>query len=135
MAAATAPQPCSPSNFTRATMSRDSCYCTRIMANTRRCWRALKHRAERRRSVWRHQASRLMNWLRERITHIRLTDHGCMLRGYSRRIVNRMNAYGETNIFIPALGYTFAQNPAEIEVAHDKRFAGDSKYSFYALIR
>src|SRR5260364_2404 len=65
-------------------------------------------RAQRRRSVWRHQASRL---------------------------VNRMNAYGETNIFIPALGYTFAQNPAEIEVAHDKRFAGDSKYSFYALIR
>src|SRR5260364_352521 len=92
-------------------------------------------RAQRRRSVWRQQASRLMNWLRERITHIRLTDHVCMLRGYSRRIVNRINAYGETNIFIPALGYTFAQNPAEIEVAHDKRFAGDSKYSFYALIR
>src|SRR5260364_419133 len=157
MAAATAPQPCSPSNFTRATMSRDSCYCTRIMANTRRCWRALKHRAEKKslRStlIWKTRRKKLAKWLsrcaRPRLcrddsraaaaqcmaasgiaphelaartdTHIRLTDHGCMLRGYSRRIVNRMNAYGETNIFIPALGYTFAQNPAEIEVAHDKR--------------
>ncbi len=92
-------------------------------------------RAQRRRSLWRHQASRMMNWLRERITHIRLTDHGCMLRGYSRRIIDRINAYGETNIFIPALGYTFAQNPTEIEVMHDKRFAGDSKYSLYDLIR
>lgn len=92
-------------------------------------------RAQRQRSLWRHQASRVMNWLRERITHIQLTDHGCMLRGYSRRIIDRINRYGETNIFIPALGYTFAQNPTEIEVTHDKRFAGDSKYSLYDLIR
>ena len=30
---------------------------------------------------------------------------------------------------------TFAQNPTEIEVAHEERFAGQSKYSLYSLIR
>jgi undecaprenyl-phosphate 4-deoxy-4-formamido-L-arabinose transferase len=92
-------------------------------------------RAQRQRSFWRHKASRIMNWVRERITHIRLTDHGCMLRAYSRAIVDKINRYGETNIFIPALGYTFAQNPVEIEVGHEMRFAGQSKYSLYGLIR
>jgi undecaprenyl-phosphate 4-deoxy-4-formamido-L-arabinose transferase len=37
--------------------------------------------------------------------------------------------------FIPALAYTFAQNPTEIEVGHEERAAGESKYSLYSLIR
>ena len=41
-------------------------------------------RAKREDSLWRHVASRLMNRVRERITHIRMTDQGCMLRAYSR---------------------------------------------------
>ncbi len=92
-------------------------------------------RAKRGHSLWRHKASRFMNWVRERITSVRLTDHGCMLRGYSRRITDMINNYNETNIFIPALGYSFATNPTEIEVGHAERFAGDSKYSLYGLIR
>ena len=39
------------------------------------------------------------------------------------------------NTFIPALAYTFAQKPVEIEVAHEERFAGESKYSLYSLVR
>lgn len=92
-------------------------------------------RGQRSRSIWRHKASRTMNWLRERITPVRLTDHGCMLRAYSREIIERINRYTETNIFIPALGYVFAQNPTEITVGHEARFAGESKYSLYDLIR
>ena len=46
-----------------------------------------------------------------------------------------INRCGEINTFIPALAYTFAQNPVEIEVAHEERFAGESKYSLYSLIR
>ena len=33
------------------------------------------------------------------------------------------------------LAYTFAQKPVEIEVAHEERAAGESKYSLYSLIR
>ncbi|MCE4059233.1 glycosyltransferase [Pandoraea sputorum] len=89
-----------------------------------------------RQDTWfRRNASRAMNRLRERITRIRMTDQGCMLRGYSRHIVDTVNQCREINTFIPALAYTFAQNPTEVDVAHEERFAGESKYSLYALIR
>jgi len=84
---------------------------------------------------WRRVASRMMNALRERITHIRMTDQGCMLRAYSREIVDAVAASREVATFIPALAYTFAHKPTEIEVAHAERAAGESKYSLYKLIR
>jgi undecaprenyl-phosphate 4-deoxy-4-formamido-L-arabinose transferase len=37
--------------------------------------------------------------------------------------------------FIPALAYTFARSPGEVEVAHEERAAGESKYPFYRLVR
>jgi undecaprenyl-phosphate 4-deoxy-4-formamido-L-arabinose transferase len=92
-------------------------------------------RSERQDSAFRRHASRLMNALRERITRIRMTDQGCMLRAYSRPIVDTINACREINTFIPALAYTFAQRPTEIEVAHEERAAGESKYSLYKLVR
>ena len=92
-------------------------------------------RKQRQDTLWRRKASRAMNRLRERITHIKMTDQGCMLRAYSRQIIDTINRCGEVNTFIPALAYTFAQNPIEVEVAHEERFAGESKYSLYSLIR
>lgn len=92
-------------------------------------------RMQRQDTLWRRKASRAMNRLRERITHIKMTDQGCMLRAYSRQIIDTINRCGEVNTFIPALAYTFAQNPIEVEVAHEERFAGESKYSLYSLIR
>ena len=89
-----------------------------------------------RHDTWfRRAASRVMNKVRERITSIRMTDQGCMLRAYSRDIVDAVNHCREVNTFIPALAYTFAQNPTEIEVAHEERVAGETKYSLYKLIR
>jgi undecaprenyl-phosphate 4-deoxy-4-formamido-L-arabinose transferase len=84
---------------------------------------------------WRKVASRMMNRFRERTTHIRITDQGCMLRGYDREIVDAINSCVEVSTFVPALGYTFARNPVEIEVGHAERAVGQSKYSLYSLIR
>ncbi len=86
-------------------------------------------------SLWRHVASKLMNRLRERITKIRMTDQGCMLRAYSRSIVKAIVSTREVSTYIPALAYTFAAHPAEVAVAHAERAAGESKYSLYQLIR
>jgi len=91
-----------------------------------------RHRQD---TAFRRGASRLMNAVRERITRIRMTDQGCMLRAYSRPIVDTINACRELNTFIPALAYTFAEHPTEIEVNHEERAAGESKYSLYNLIR
>ncbi len=84
---------------------------------------------------WRRIASRAMNRLRERITRIKMTDQGCMLRAYSRDIVDAVAASREVSTYIPALAYTFAHAPTEVEVAHEERAAGESKYSLYQLIR
>jgi undecaprenyl-phosphate 4-deoxy-4-formamido-L-arabinose transferase len=92
-------------------------------------------RARRHDVYWRKAASRLMNRIRERTTQISITDQGCMLRGYHRAIVEAINRCLEVSTFVPALGYTFARHPVEIEVAHAERKAGVSKYSLYRLIR
>ena len=92
-------------------------------------------RRMRRDTVFRRMASRTMNRLRERTTRIKMTDQGCMLRAYSRSIIDAINSCTEANTFIPALAYTFAHNPVEIEVAHEERAAGESKYSLYKLVR
>ncbi|MDO8893133.1 MAG: glycosyltransferase [Sulfurimicrobium sp.] len=92
-------------------------------------------RRQRNDTWWRHAASRAMNQLRERITHIKMTDQGCMLRAYSRDIIDTINQCNEVNTFIPALAYSFAHNPTEIVVGHEERTAGESKYSIYSLIR
>jgi undecaprenyl-phosphate 4-deoxy-4-formamido-L-arabinose transferase len=92
-------------------------------------------RRQREDSAFRRLASRAMNGLRENITRIQMTDQGCMLRAYDRALIDTLNACRETNTFIPALAYTFAASPTEIEVGHEERFAGESKYSLYRLIR
>jgi undecaprenyl-phosphate 4-deoxy-4-formamido-L-arabinose transferase len=58
-----------------------------------------------------------------------------MLRAYGRDVVDAVNASVEVNTFIPALGYLYAREPTEIEVAHEPRRKGESKYSLYSLIR
>jgi undecaprenyl-phosphate 4-deoxy-4-formamido-L-arabinose transferase len=92
-------------------------------------------RRERQDSAFRRYASRAMNKVRERITRVKMTDQGCMLRAYSRDIVDAMVSSREVNTYIPALAYTYAANPTEIEVAHEERAAGESKYSYYQLLR
>lgn len=92
-------------------------------------------RLQRNDTAFRRVASRLMNQLRERVTKIRMTDQGCMLRAYDRGLVDTLNACAEVNTFIPALAYSFAASPVELEVGHEERHAGESKYSLYSLIR
>jgi undecaprenyl-phosphate 4-deoxy-4-formamido-L-arabinose transferase len=92
-------------------------------------------RRKRQDSAWRRWASRSMNRLRARLTRIEMTDQGCMMRAYSRNIVQLINQCGEMNTFIPALAYQFARTPTEVTVGHEERSAGESKYSLYSLIR
>jgi undecaprenyl-phosphate 4-deoxy-4-formamido-L-arabinose transferase len=86
-------------------------------------------------SFLRRWPSKLLNLVRERTTSIEITDQGCMLRAYSRQVVDAINHCPEVNTFIPALAYLFARKPTEIPVKHEERAAGESKYSMYRLLR
>ncbi|HCU06763.1 MAG TPA: glycosyltransferase [Holosporales bacterium] len=93
------------------------------------------YRANRQDNFFRKYVSRFINWGREKITHIKMKDQGCMLRAYSRNIIDKIVESKESSTFIPALAFHFAQNPTEVEVRHDERAYGESKYSLYMLAR
>lgn len=93
------------------------------------------YRTHRQDTFFRRYASKIINGIRARITRIRMRDQGCMLRAYRRNIIEAIAASEETSTFIPALAMAYAANPADVEVEHAARAAGESKYSLYSLIR
>jgi undecaprenyl-phosphate 4-deoxy-4-formamido-L-arabinose transferase len=92
-------------------------------------------RQKRQDTFFRKTASLLVNIATRKMTGMKMTDYGCMLRAYHRNVVNNINRCQETSTFIPALAQSFASSPSEVEVAHAERAEGESKYSLYKLIR
>ncbi len=92
-------------------------------------------RQDRQDAFLRKAASRLVNRVTTFITRMKLTDFGCMLRAYSKDVVEEINRCDEASTFIPALAQSFARKPTEIEVAHSARRHGTSHYSLYRLVR
>ena len=92
-------------------------------------------RSTRKDPFFRKFASKIVNRITNRITGLNLHDYGCMLRAYSRRVIDLINSCPETTTFIPALAQKFSLNPTEIEVGHSEREPGTSKYSLFRLIR
>ncbi|MGW8193145.1 MAG: glycosyltransferase [Desulforhopalus sp.] len=85
-------------------------------------------------SLFRRTASALVNRAVRRSTGVMMNDYGCMLRAYRRHVVDAMLECREHSTFIPILANSFARKTTEIEVGHDTRRTGDSKYSLFKLI-
>ncbi len=85
-------------------------------------------------TVFRRVSSFIINKVAQKATGVIMHDYGCMLRAYRRHIVNAMLQCHERSTFIPILANSFARDTAEIEVLHDRRSNGDSKYGLWRLI-
>jgi undecaprenyl-phosphate 4-deoxy-4-formamido-L-arabinose transferase len=85
-------------------------------------------------SIFRRLPSKLVNAVTRKTTGVKLHDYGCMLRAYSREVVDAMLMCRERHSFIPALANSFARRITEVPVAHAERAAGDSKYGLWKLI-
>ncbi len=85
-------------------------------------------------SIFRTFPSRVVNAMTRKITGIRMSDWGCMLRAYRREVVDRMVESQEYSTFIPALATLFAKHITEIPVGHEERHAGRSNYSIWKLL-
>jgi undecaprenyl-phosphate 4-deoxy-4-formamido-L-arabinose transferase len=92
-------------------------------------------RRQRRDTLFRRTASKIVNITVNKMTGMRMSDYGCMLRAYSREVIDNINRCRETTTFIPALAQNFASTFSEVPVAHAERVEGDSKYSLYKLVR
>ncbi len=84
-------------------------------------------------TFFRKFASAIINKVVQRTTGVMMHDYGCMLRAYRKNIVTTMLKCNEHSTFIPVIANSFASNPAEIMVRHEKRH-GNSKYGFFKLI-
>ncbi len=85
-------------------------------------------------SLFRKASSSMINIAVRKSTGVMMHDYGCMLRAYRRHIVEAMLNCRERITFIPILANTFAGSATEVEVSHEKRCHGDSKYSLWKLI-
>jgi len=85
-------------------------------------------------SFFRRLASLIVNKVAQKATGVVMHDYGCMLRAYRRHIVGAMLQCDERSTFIPVLANSFARQATEIEVRHETRFNGQSKYSLWKLI-
>lgn len=86
-------------------------------------------------SAFRKLASKIVSGTTRKMSGLPISDFGCMLRGYSREIAHDIARRHESRTFIPALGFLFSRNPCEIEVKHEARHEGQSKYSLVSLFR
>ncbi|MCX5817107.1 MAG: glycosyltransferase [Proteobacteria bacterium] len=93
------------------------------------------YRKARKDSLFRKIPSFIVNKITARLVGVKLRDYGCMLRAYRKNIIDYMNMCPESSSFIPALATTFAKKIAEIEVEHEERTKGTSKYSLFKLLR
>lgn len=85
-------------------------------------------------SLFRTVPSRIVNAMTRRITGVRMTDWGCMLRAYRREVVDRMVESQEYSTFIPALATLYAKRMTEIPVGHADRHGGVSNYTLARLL-
>ena len=96
-------------------------------------------------SGWRHQRqdallsrvlpSRLANRLIGRVTGVKLHDYGCSLKAYRRELLGDMNLYGELHRFMPALASIEGARIGEVQVQHQPRRYGRSKYGMDRTFR
>jgi undecaprenyl-phosphate 4-deoxy-4-formamido-L-arabinose transferase len=92
-------------------------------------------REQRRDSILRTLPSRVVNTVAAWVVGVKQHDYGCMLRAYTREVVDQINHCEERTTFVPALANTFARRVAEVPVRHESRSKGRSKYNYYKLIR
>ena len=91
-------------------------------------------RVQRQDCLFRRVASGLINRMVMRSTGVLMHDYGCMLRAYRRKVVAAVLLCRERSTFIPVLANGFARTTTEIEVRHDERKDGTSKYSVMKLV-
>ncbi len=93
------------------------------------------YREHRQDNWFRTYVSKFVNNMRDKLTGLHMKDHGCMLRAYSRDIIDQVVQTREAFTFVTAMAQKFAKNPLDIPVGHSDRKQGISKYNPYRLIR
>ena len=74
--------------------------------------------------------SRLFNWVTRRLASVELHDFNCGFKAYRREVLEQVAVYGELHRYIPVLASRRGFAVGEIEVKHEARLHGASKYGW-----
>lgn len=75
------------------------------------------------------------NKLIRRLTGVPITDNGCSLKAYRRKLLDRIPLYAEQHRFIPALSASVGARITEMPVRHHARRFGESKYGLSRTVK
>ena len=92
------------------------------------------YRKNRKDSFIRKTLSFIMNKVISRLTGVKLKDYGCMMRVYKISLIKQIIIYGEKSVYIPSFAAWLTNNIKEIDVKHDYRKKGKTKYSLIKLL-
>jgi glycosyltransferase involved in cell wall biosynthesis len=74
--------------------------------------------------------SKLFNWVTRKLAQVDLHDFNCGFKVYRREVLEQISIYGELHRYIPVLASRRGFRIGEIEVNHNPRTYGRSKYGF-----
>lgn len=75
------------------------------------------------------------NKLISKISGVKLSDYGCTLKAYRRRIIEDIKLYGEMHRFLPIYASWAGAKTTEIPVNHNPRVQGESKYGLERVFK
>lgn len=93
-------------------------------------WRADRHDTFIRKAI-----SRVANGLTACLMGLYLHDSAGPLKAIRRSVLQGVNLYGEMHSFLPAVLFARGAKVSEIQVTHQKRFSGKSKYHPLKLMK
>jgi len=76
-------------------------------------------------------ANRFISWF----TGINLNDFGCTLKAYKKWVIKGLKLYGEMHRFLPVICQWKGAKIIEIEVRHQRRKYGNSKYGVSRIFK
>ena len=77
----------------------------------------------------------LANMLISRVTGVPLHDYGCTLKAYRREVLAGFRLYGEMHRFIPVFANSVGAKITEVQVNHQPRKFGKTKYGLERTIK
>lgn len=80
-------------------------------------------------------ASRVANWIVQKVTRVPVNDLGCTLKAYTRDTLDPTELFGEMHRFLAVYVLDRGGRIAELVVRHHPRTAGVSKYGFGRIPR
>lgn len=79
--------------------------------------------------------SKIANFLIAKISKTGLHDSGCTLKAYNGNIIRKINLFADHHRFIPSIFMEYSNKITEIEVEHQPRMYGKSKYNIFRVFR